>query len=403
MSKKMNRRVFLRSAFGGLLLLAGGSLWRMADQGVWSTGRGKAYTSWSLFGEENHDLPLKLVRSAILASNPHNTQPWLFRMGDGSIDLLADLDRNLGTMDPFLREMAIGLGCALENMALAADAAGLDAELELLPDGEWPKGSSSPRRVATLRWAETPRKPDDAKAQGTPLYEWIPRRHTDRGPYDPDRPLPDGLLAALRELEPDRSDVDVVWFEGEEERAEVGKLLIESTEAIAADREQSADSHVWFRHDWDEMQRLRDGITIDASGNPGLTRAMGKLLPDMSVEASNGYWLKATRETQVPTAAAFGMIVVRNERSRVQLLKAGRLWQRMHLYAVSRGAAMQPMNQPNERADREAKLGLEPAAGRALQRLAGHDGWQSVFVFRIGMPKSPALKSPRRLPEQVLL
>lgn len=388
----MNRRVFLRSLLGGIALLAGGGLWRMSDQGVFSSGKGPAYKPWDLFGEEQ-DVTHKLVSAAILASNPHNTQPWRFRTGPGRIELLADKARNLGSMDPFLREMDIGLGCALENMMIAAVASGLNAAVRLLPDGA---GSEI---AAAVEWNGG----NSGGGGSSALYESIPLRHTNRGPFETGRSLPEGALTTLQELLSERDEVDVVWFGDAERRTRTGQLIVEATEAIIADREQAEDTHSWFRHDWDEMQRLRDGITIDASGNPPLTRALGKTLPDMSADSSNGYWLKSTRDTQVPTAAAFGMIIVKDSRSREQLLKAGRCWQRMHLSAIRSGLAMQPMNQPNERADREVKLGLEPAVGNALRQLVGRDGWQSVFTFRIGYPKDAALKSPRRAVEDVLV
>ncbi len=68
--------------------------------------------------------PVNLVRAAILAANPHNSQPWLFHVTRTQIDLYADLQRNIGTVDPFLREMHLGLGCALENLLVAAPANG---------------------------------------------------------------------------------------------------------------------------------------------------------------------------------------------------------------------------------------------------------------------------------------
>src|ERR1051326_1539782 len=78
--------------------------------------------------------PLDLVRAAILAANPHNSQPWLFHVTQTQIDLFADRRRNLGTVDPFLREMHIGLGCALENLLLAAAANGYSTQVTFLPD-----------------------------------------------------------------------------------------------------------------------------------------------------------------------------------------------------------------------------------------------------------------------------
>lgn len=79
------------------------------------------------------DSPLALVRAAILAASPHNTQPWLFKITDFSIDLYLDSRRYPGALDPYLREEHIGMGCALENLMLAAPANGYAASTTLLP------------------------------------------------------------------------------------------------------------------------------------------------------------------------------------------------------------------------------------------------------------------------------
>ena len=77
--------------------------------------------------------PLALVRAAILAASPHNTQPWLFKVTNSSIELYIDTRRNVGALDPYLREEHIGIGCALENLMLAAAANGYQATVTFLP------------------------------------------------------------------------------------------------------------------------------------------------------------------------------------------------------------------------------------------------------------------------------
>ena len=65
---------------------------------------GDAYAPWSLWNDPSvRGTPLVLVAAAVLAANPHDTQPWLFRIGDDAIEVLADLSRNLGAMDAFVR------------------------------------------------------------------------------------------------------------------------------------------------------------------------------------------------------------------------------------------------------------------------------------------------------------
>ena len=66
----------------------------------------------------------------------------------------------------------------------------------------------------------------------------------------------------------------------------------------------------------------------------------------------------------------------------VQVLEAGRLWQRLHLEAVRHGVAMQPLNQMMEIAERDRVLGRSSEATRQLARMAGNDRFQAVFGFR---------------------
>jgi len=69
----------------------------------------------------------------MLAANPHDTQPWLFRVADDAIEVYADASRNLGAMDPYLREMHLGLGCAVENMTRSGPPNGYAVRVEAVP------------------------------------------------------------------------------------------------------------------------------------------------------------------------------------------------------------------------------------------------------------------------------
>lgn len=184
----------------------------------------------------------------------------------------------------------------------------------------------------------------------------------------------------------------------------MGGLLVESTKAIVADKEQSHDNGPkWFRQDQDAIQRHRDGVPLNTQGLSALDLVAGKMLLEPSERSSNEFWLRASEERQALTAAAFGILAVRDDRDDAQRLMAGRLWQRMHLWATARGLAVQPMNQINERADREAQLGLEPRSGDAMKDLLGDPSWRGIFTFRVGHPNEQAPPSPRRAAWDVLM
>ena len=91
----------------------------------------KPWRNWR--SDDANNETLELVRAAILAASPHNTQPWLFRVGSSSVELCIDTRRNVGALDPYLREEHIGMGCALENLMLAAAVHGYAATVTPVP------------------------------------------------------------------------------------------------------------------------------------------------------------------------------------------------------------------------------------------------------------------------------
>ncbi len=343
----MSRREFLKRAGIGsgavVVAAAVGTTWRAVDQGVFATGEGAAYQAWAAWDARTGPPLLPLVRAAVLAANAHNTQPWFFALGTNRIDLFVDPARNIGAMDPLRREMYISLGCALENLTLAAWANGFDPNVALLPT------AGDITHVARVSLAPV-------VAVASPLYRAIPQRHTDRGAYDAARPLAAATLGGLAALNT-HPDLELVWLTTPAAMGQFAALTLQATAAIIADPEQARDDFVWWRGDWQAIQAHKDGITLDPAGLPALTRALGKILPAQALPAYDQAWLDGMRTRQVGTAAAFGLLVARDGGDNVQRLAAGQLWQRLHLSATTQGLAMQPLCQIAERIDREQATG----------------------------------------------
>ncbi|WP_020618008.1 twin-arginine translocation signal domain-containing protein [Paenibacillus daejeonensis] len=390
----LSRRTFLKAVAGGGILLASGGLWGSINRGVFSTGKGPAYAGWRQWSAaQAAGEPLEGgLASAILASNAHNTQPWLVSVDGDTLDVYMDLSRNIGSIDPFYREMYLSLGCFLENLHVTA-AAHNHSWQETVYGGDFRQV-----HVARLQMQDHSLGLSSAHAA---LYEAIPERHTNRGAYDTARPMENQVLSELAALQ-DRDGPRLHWWTSAEDKQKVGDLIIQATEAIIADEQQARDSHRWYRESWDELQLRKDGTTLDATGNGFLVRAVGKLIP-VSEQTAHDYWLGSTRDTQVPTAAAFGGISIPDPSDRRQLVAAGRLWQRIQLLATRMGIAMQPLNQPHERIDRDRQLGQPSAFGEGYSQLPGLSGQPCIFTFRAGYPDSPALPSPRRAVEEIRL
>jgi nitroreductase len=387
-SRLHSRRTTLGLGGAATLALVGGIL-RPADADGGILPAGDAYAPWTLWNDPSlRQTPLALVAAAVLAANPHDTQPWLFRVRDDRIDVLADLSRNLGAMDPYLREMHLGLGCAIENLLVAAAPNGFDAEVEAVEGSlTAPAEGSAPAAAGSVRLTRRPpAAPDD-------LYRAIATRHTNRYAYRRERPLPpDWLESALGAGEDE--DVRVFLFRDGEERGVFELAAVEATESIIADETMIADSDRWFRSSWAEIEAHRDGPTLEAAGLSFFALTYARLFP-VSPETSHAAWLTNTRDVQLASAPVTGLIAVKDRYNRKTALAAGRVWQRLHLIATARGFAMQPINQAVEMADRERQTGQGDAWTERLAALTGSD-WQATFAFRAGYPSRAAPPSPRR-------
>jgi hypothetical protein len=56
------------------------------------------------------------VQHAMRAPSVHNTQPWLWRIGPGVVELHADWTRHLAATDPDRRDLLLSCGAALHHL-----------------------------------------------------------------------------------------------------------------------------------------------------------------------------------------------------------------------------------------------------------------------------------------------
>ena len=393
----MKRRRVLQGAGAVTVIVAGGLVWRAYDTSVFTAGEGPAFEPWVTWRDDRTAGPIAVVRAGILAASAHNTQPWLFRVSGDRIDLHADTARNLGAFDPFLREMFISLGCALENMVLAARAQGFVPDVELGPGTlDPPPDAPPPLLVARVQMRPGQRGESD-------LYKAIPELHTNRGAYDADRPVAEELVALLAGLA-NQPDVKLDLYRDGPARERFDLATVRATGMIVADAEMVHDSEAWFRFTPAAVARHRDGVTLRSVGLPPFIRTAARLLPPPSSEESHRIWLETTRDVHLATARMTGFLSVHDLYDRPAALEVGRLWQRMHRWATAAGLAMQPLNQLPEMVDRERQLNLPPRTAAVLAGLTeGGPDWKPTFAFRMGHPTREAPPSPRRAVATVVM
>ena len=113
------------------------------------------------------------VRSATAAPSLHNSQPWLFQIGDDRVDVYADRQRQLEVLDPAGRELLISVGAAVFTLRLALQHRGYRPDLSLFPD------QAEPDLVARVTAGPPTAPTHDVDRLATA----IPHRHTNRWPF----------------------------------------------------------------------------------------------------------------------------------------------------------------------------------------------------------------------------
>jgi hypothetical protein len=351
---------------------------RAATNGAFTAGSGDPYDLW-------HDWATmsgvdRVVAAGILACNPHNTQPWRIAVAGGTVNIYSDPGRRMPLNDASAREHFAGLGCAIENMVIAAGPAGFNPRTTLFPDGP---GSDFVARIVLGAGGSD---------QDRTLADAIPRRHTNRGPYTNAAVDLNGFAGQTSRID----GAGVLWVTDRAARDRLGALYVEATEAIAADPAQSAEAFSWFRSDRGDIDKHRDGLTLDGQGLGGLTLLAAKVLPAQSRTDGDAFWVKSTRDVHTAAAAAYGVITVGDVADRAAQVTGGRLLARMHLAATSLGLGFHHMNQITERIDRDRALGHPDVFSARWAQLLGRPASTGLVSFRIGHPERTPGLSPRR-------
>ena len=311
---------------------------------------------------------------ATLAPSSHNTQPWLFRVLNDTVELYADRNHALRVVDPHDRELTISCGAALHHLRTAVRFFGHAEQTTLIPDPHHPD------LLATVKLGEA--KPHDY--HDVLLFRAMPDRRTNRGPFKPD-PIPTDALSKVLQLEDTHThSVWVHWWDLPNEKHRVVELV------GLADKTQFADDA--FRTELAHW--LRSNLTEAGDGIPGYSQGLGV------VESYVGPWVVRTFDVGDGTAAkdeklADGspllVLIGTDTDTRAAWLAAGQALSRMLLVAQSYGLAASYLNQPIE----------VPEVRPTVAGLAGRTGFPQLLL-RLGYPTTVPPLTPRRRLEDVM-
>ncbi len=312
---------------------------------------------------EAAELP-DLVRYAALAANSHNTQPWRFRRVGMGVEILPDLARRTPVVDPDDHHLFASLGCAAENLSLAAAQSGRTGDVAFDPaDG----GSI----IVDLK---------PARVRRSDLVGAIPFRQSTRSDYDGRRTE----HATLDALQRDAAAIPDVAMAMVTERAAMSRLrdlIIAANTVQMADPAFVAELKHWVRFNPRDALRMGDGLYAAASGNPILPRWFGSPAFDLvfRTQAENDKYAR-----QVDGAAGLAVFVAASD-TPAGWVAAGRACQRFGLRATALGLKTAFVNPPAEITQ------FRPELAAAI----GMTGQRPNLLLRFGYGPSLAF-APRR-------
>jgi len=197
-----------------------------------------------------------LINYAILAPSTHNTQPWLFRVSDKSIEVLADRSRALAVIDPDDKGLAISCGAASGMLAIALSAVGFQFHVAHLPD------SYEPDLVSRFRITDQVKPEADWKDTLTKIR----LRRSVRAGFK-NEALSDSSLLHLQ-LPERYDDCHQKWVDSVEQEKHVLDAILKTEKDRQFDKHYLRENASWINP---IRVRSRDGIPANVGKMPSLS------------------------------------------------------------------------------------------------------------------------------------
>ncbi|MBS0384039.1 MAG: twin-arginine translocation pathway signal protein [Proteobacteria bacterium] len=296
--------------------------------------------AWRNPGAGERDPRRFALAHAILAPNPHNTQPWLVTLhGEDGMALYCDLGRRLPFTDPFDRQITIGCGAFLECYRLALRHLGYAPVITAFPDGE-PSPRLDAKPLAHVNFGARTDAPAD------PLFDYIAARRTNRSPYDLTRIPHLTDLQKLADAAYERTG-EVEWALEPERVAHLRDIVWRAFELEMHTPGALAETFGWLRFGRDEVARHRDGLAVEGPliGAAKLFGMFGRANMLNPNSEANRQALQDWRR-KIDTAPAFAWLSMQeNDDTPTGRLTAGMAYARMNLAATGAGLAIHPWSQ----------------------------------------------------------
>lgn len=276
---------------------------------------------------QNNDF-IRIVEYATKAPSGHNTQPWLFRIDYSTIEIHPNMDVSLSAVDSNNRELYISLGCALENLCLAAQNFGYIAEPSIV-------SSDSIQFIRVeLNKGETGKNP---------LFNEIEKRQSNRSVYN-GKLIEPHIVELLTGSLGSTEIFCYAYSNGNSDFENLLNLIVQGNQIQMQDEHFKNELLQWIRFNNKHSEKTMNGLSNRTLGSPSLPVFMAKPIVRSFLNP------KSQNKTDIEKieSSSHLLLLTIPQNSPETWVKLGQALQRLLLTCVQNGIAVAFMNQPCE-------------------------------------------------------
>ena len=269
---------------------------------------------------------IQIASYASKAPSGHNTQPWKFHITDSTITVLPNLDVALPVVDRSNRELFISLGCAVENLCIAASYFGYTTHI-----------IECSIEAIILELTKNALTIEDS------LFHQIEKRQTNRNIYNGNK-ISDGILQQLQSI-PKENGIQFYFTEINTPFANtITQYIMKGNEIQMADIAFKNELLSWMRFNKKQVEATHNGLSYLVFGNPPLPRILAR--PIVSLFLKPNAQNKSDRK-KIDSSSHF--VVCATQRDTIEeWINLGRTLQRFLLKVTEIGISYAFLNQPCE-------------------------------------------------------
>lgn len=263
---------------------------------------------------KNEDL-INLTKYASKAPSAHNSQPWKFKLEQNSITIFPDYERILPVADQDNRELFISLGCALENLIIAAGYFGYQTEIEMKMEDPF-------KESIRVKLSSANNK------NYNQLFRNIEIRQSTRTKYNKAL-IPPADIEKLNEA----GNQDQVLFLLLTAPVDI-EPIIEITKratVLQLKKEFIKELIKWIRFNRRTAKKTGDGLYSGTFGSPSVPKWLGKLILKLTLDPKR----EARKNVNLMKNSSGILIFIAKENNKEAWVNLGRSYQRVTLTATS--------------------------------------------------------------------